>query len=202
MAAVLINLLIVIGTVLVTGTYAFFNEEKKPRLRSFLHGQRYFTTLSNQFSALVSLILLCYQIPALRGAAYNLPLWLCYLRHVATVSVMVTMVTVLVFLGPIYGYKTQLGGTSFFVHLLGPVAAILGCAYFDGIPKLPAAAIFLGLIPTALYGALYLYMVVIRGKEHGGWEDFYVFNKDGKWPISVTLMLAGTLVLSIILWLL
>ena len=57
--------------------------------------------------------------------------------------------------------------------------------------------VFLGIVPMLLYGILYLYMVVISKK----WEDFYGFNKTGKWPISFVLMTVGSFLISLILWL-
>ena len=46
-----------------------------------------------------------------------------------------------------------------------------------------------------LYGLLYLNKVVSR-KE---WDDFYGFNRDGKWPLSFAAMLIGTALLCLLL---
>ena len=48
-----------------------------------------------------------------------------------------------------------------------------------------------GLLPVVLYGPLYLYRI-LYAPEGKRWEDFYGFNKSGKWPISFAAMLAGT----------
>ena len=48
-----------------------------------------------------------------------------------------------------------------------------------------------GLLPVALYGPLYLYKILFAPPEKR-WEDFYGFNKTGKWPVSFAAMLAGT----------
>ena len=53
----------------------------------------------------------------------------------------------------------------------------------------------LGLLPVLLYGLLYLNKVVSR-KE---WDDFYGFNRDGKWPLSFAAMLIGTALLCLLL---
>ena len=59
--------------------------------------------------------------------------------------------------------------------------------------------VLLGVVPVVLYGALYLNRVVFTDGEKA-WEDFYGFNKGGKWWISLTLMLLATLLISLALW--
>ena len=45
----------------------------------------------------------------------------------------------------------------------------------------------LGVIPVILYGFVYLYEVVMIGR----WDDFYGYNKNGKWPVSMAAMFVG-----------
>jgi len=42
-------------------------------------------------------------------------------------------------------------------------------------------------IPVILYGFVYLYEVVMIGR----WDDFYGYNKNGKWPVSMAAMFVG-----------
>ena len=49
----------------------------------------------------------------------------------------------------------------------------------------------LGVLPVLLYGAVYLYQV-IYAPEGKRWDDFYGFNKGGKWPVAFTGMVIGT----------
>ena len=46
-----------------------------------------------------------------------------------------------------------------------------------------------------LYGLLYLHRVV-RIKR---WEDFYGFNRDGRWPLSFLAMVLGAAAVSLLL---
>ena len=46
---------------------------------------------------------------------------------------------------------------------------------------------------------LYLWKVVYCPEEKR-WEDFYGFNKDGKWPVSYGIMIAGTLVICLLFY--
>ena len=49
----------------------------------------------------------------------------------------------------------------------------------------------LGLLPVMVYGPWYLYKIQFA-PENKRWDDFYGFNKGGKWPISFAMMLVGT----------
>ena len=122
--------------------------------------------------------------------------WL--LKYLGTASVTVTFLTVMVFLGPTMGYKSQLEGWSFYLHVIGPLLAIISFCFLERIWPLSCVVALLGLLPVLLYGILYLYKVVITKQ----WEDFYGFNKNGKWKISFSAMVIGTFLVCILLWLL
>lgn len=187
-AAILINAVIAVVTLAIT-----WKAQK-----------RYFTTLSNIFSAVVSVVLLIIEIVLLAGGKgiADLPAWAVVLKYVATVSVTVTFLTVMAFLGPIYGYKSQLGGTGAWVHAAGPLLAVIAIGFLEKGYALSFWEGFLGMIPTVIYGIVYLYMVVEKGEKNGGWEDFYSFNRGGKWPISFSAMMFGTAVICVLLTLL
>ena len=48
-----------------------------------------------------------------------------------------------------------------------------------------------GMLPVLLYGPLYLYKILFAPPEKR-WDDFYGFNKQGKWPVAFAAMVAGT----------
>ena len=59
---------------------------------------------------------------------------------------------------------------------------------------MPAWTIAIGSLPVPVYGVLYMYRVIYAPEEKR-WEDFYGFNRGGKWVISVVLMtVAGALI--------
>ena len=142
---------------------------------------RYFTVLSNVFCALVSLAL---AITRLRGAV---PVPLLLLKYVATHAVTVTLLTVLVFLGPQFGYKPLFSGPDFLLHLLCPLLALVSFLAWDR-PQMTPLLSLIGVLPVLLYGFLYLRKVVYAK----AWEDFYGFNRGGKWPVSFVAMQAGS----------
>ncbi len=160
------------------------------RKASFRIMLRFFTVLSNLFCAAASLTV------AVGWLSGSVPQAVWILKYVGTAAVTVTLLTVLVFLGPTIGYKKLLTGPDFGLHLLCPVLAILSFALLEK-PELAFGTVFLGLLPVLLYGFLYLYKVIAAKT----WEDFYGFNRGGKWPVSFAVMLAGTFLISWILWL-
>ena len=149
---------------------------------------RYFTSLSNVFCAAASLALVCAR---LRGAV---PVPVLLFKFAATVAVLVTLLTVLFFLGPQLGYKRLLSGPDLWLHLICPVLALLSWLGWERIPVSPAASL-LGVLPVLLYGGLYYYKVV----QKKAWDDFYGFNRGGKWPLSALIMFGGAALLSLLL---
>ena len=151
---------------------------------------RFFTVLSNLFCALAALLLLLCE---LFGA---MPLWATTLKYMATVSVTVTFLTVLLFLWPSMGTIHGLwDGPEFVMHLSTPLLAIFSFLFFEQ-KGLSAWIIPLGILPVLLYGCLYFNRVIIART----WEDMYGFNRGGKWRLSFVLMLLGTAVVATLLW--
>lgn len=141
---------------------------------------RFFTVLSNLFCAFAALLM--FLMPSKD--------WVWTLKYIAVAAVSVTMLTVFVFLGPTMGYKKLLTGSELMMHLVTPLIAIGSFCLLEKRPlSFPTA--MLGMLPVLLYGTLYLYKVIYAPKGER-WEDFYGFNRDGKWPLSFALMLLGT----------
>ena len=185
------NLVIVLCTVYCS-ILCFRDKEGNWSFSEFCRKLRFFTLLSNLLSAFASLVALFF----LRNGGLPHGVWL--LKYLGTASVTVTFLTVMVFLGPTMGYKSQLEGWSFYLHVIGPLLAIISFCFLERIWPLSFAVALLGLLPVVLYGILYLYKVVITKQ----WEDFYGFNKNGKWKISFSAMVIGTFLVCILLWLL
>ena len=153
---------------------------------------RFFTILSNLFCACACLaVVFC-----LRSGA--LPRWVWIVKYVGTSAVTVTLLTVMVFLGPALGYKSQLSGAGFYYHLVGPLLAIVSFCFLERVFDLSFVLSLLGIVPVLLYGLFYLYKVVLCPEEKR-WEDFYGYNKSGKWPISFAAMMVGAFVICLLL---
>lgn len=156
---------------------------------------RYFTVDSNVLAALASAASVPVSLRALFAGEERMPRALLLFRFVGTAAVAVTFFTVLIFLGPIYGYPMMYAGSNLFLHLLCPLFFFLSFLFFTGRgERLPLRLFWLGVLPVVLYGAVYLYCVLIRGN----WPDFYVFNSDGRWYVSLVVMLSATALLSVL----
>ncbi len=151
---------------------------------------RFFTTLSNVLCALAELMVCICQL------AGEVPRWVWILKYIGTAAVTVTMVTVFVFLAPQYGLKNLLAGQEFFLHFLTPIMALVSFCVFERRGMDFPTALY-GMLPLVLYAPLYLYKVLLA-PEGKRWEDFYGFNRTGKWPVSLAAMLAGTFALCMV----
>ncbi len=155
---------------------------------------RYFTTLSNLFCAAASLAVASAR---LWGAV---PPSVLVLKFIGTAAVSVTLLTVMLFLGPfVYDFKLLLTGPDFWLHLICPLLAIFSLLLWDK-PDVSFGFALLGVLPVLLYGGYYLYHVILAppGKR---WVDFYGFNRKGKWPVSYVLMVLCAFLISVVLWL-
>ena len=151
---------------------------------------RFFTVQSNILCAVTMLIM------AIASLAGTVPEWVWILKYIGTASVTVTMLTVFFFLGPSIGKgwtKRLLMGADFFMHLSTPLLALVTFCFLEKRGMSFTQSLW-GLLPIALYGPLYLYRI-LYAPEGKRWDDFYGFNKSGKWPISFTAMFIGTLLI-------
>jgi hypothetical protein len=189
-SACVCNILLVVLTVL--GMVSFFTRGGDGNMS--VVGSRcfvFFTVDSNILAAVAAAVCLAWELrgrkPPRAAAAFKLT---------GAVSVAVTFFTVLLFLGPVFGFRGMYAGVNFFMHLASPLLAMISVCFFEFRPQLRFRSIFLGLLPTVVYGAVYLTMVVLLRK----WMDFYGFNMGGMWPLSFALMLLATWLLSLLLW--
>ena len=155
---------------------------------------RYFTVLSNELCALCSLVVIIAWL-----ANGSLPLWVILLKYVGTVAVAVTFLTVFLILGPLSGaWDKLLTGPDLFWHLFCPLLAIASLCFFEHT-DFGFGWVFLGLVPVISYGIFYFYRVVALPEDRR-MEDFYGFNKNGKWPVSCAMMLVLSFAACVILW--
>ncbi len=186
MADIILNFVIfAVTAVLMAGT---FRKDGKWTPESGRKALRFFTCQSNVLCAATSLI---YAAAALCGLV---PEWVWILKYIGTAGVTVTMLTVFLFLAPSVGkdwYGILLKGAgNLFMHLLTPLTALVSFCVFEKRGMSFPQSLY-GMLPVALYGPMYLYKTIFA-PEGKRWEDFYGFNKSGKWPVSFAAMLAGT----------
>ena len=158
----------------------------------------YFTTDSNILSAIAALIMAFFEIQILKGKVKTLPHFAVIFKYVATVSVMVTFFTVMLFLGPIYTYKFVLSDTAFYMHLVEPLSAFISLCVFETASPISMKEMLLGLLPTVIYGIVYVVEVILISAENGGWYDFYSFNIGGYWYVTVFVMILATFLICLL----
>ena len=186
-----LNTLIALLTLLIVVSFFRKDGQWVPERGKF--ALRFFTTLSNILCAAACLL------TALAMNAGGVPEWIWTLKYIGTAAVTVTMLTVLLFLAPSFGkgaLKALLSGTDLFMHLITPLLALVSFCVFERRGMTLCQSLW-GLLPVVLYGPLYLYKILFALPEKR-WEDFYGFNKQGKWPAAFGLMAAGTLVLCVL----
>ena len=198
--SIIIHVLIIVLTIRAVGSMFLYRGEGNMQVLGVAVFQ-YFTTLSNVLSAVASVVLVIFRIRQylIKSDLHVLPGWIMTLRFAGTVAVGVTLLTVLLFLGPAIGYRPLFVGHNLFLHLTGPLLAIAALLFFDFGQPLNQGQVLFTVLPTFLYGSLYLYKVVVQGEARGGWKDFYGFNAGGRWYLSVLIMLAGTYLLGTVL---
>ena len=184
-ASVILNIIIfagVIGAVL----WALPKAEKKSVVF------RYFTVLSNLLCAAASAAV------AVLRLSGTLPFWAGVFKYVGTCAVTVTLLTVFLFLAPSLGSLTELlKAQDFLLHFLCPVLAIISYVFFDRT-EMSFPFVLLGTAPVVFYGLYYLYRVVFAPQSRR-WEDFYTFNRGGKWPVSFAAMVLAAFIISVLL---
>ncbi len=156
----------------------------------------FFTIDSNILAAVASLFMCFFSVKHFKDEKAEIPKWLSLFKFVGTTAVTVTFLTVIFFLGPTMGYGLMFAGSSLYLHLINPLLCIISYICFEKSEVLPLKYSLLGLLPTAIYGVVYVVMVVFTQK----WPDFYGFNTGGFWFVSLPVMLAATYLFAFCLW--
>lgn len=132
---------------------------------------KYFTVLSNLFNGGMSLI---YAGWLLRGIEITPIKKTWKLSAVSTVGL--TFVTVMAFLGPVFGYRLMFQGANLWMHLILPVTSLLSFMFLERGIKMPFKYTIWVIMGALLYGTGYLLNIAFNGI--GTWpdsNDFYGF---------------------------
>ena len=146
---------------------------------------KYFTVLSNLLAGLASFTALLGFVSRKKGADRRLPKAILIFRYVATVSVLTTFLTVLVFFLPLYGYAKLYAGSNFWFHMIIPLTSIAGFFAIPDRTRISFKATFLTLVPVLLYAAFYCANLLINGVggAYPHTNDWYGFLNWG-WTIG------------------
>jgi len=183
----------VILAVAVVGSWiSLFVSASGTLMQNGINSLKYFTVLSNLLEGAASVIWL---VSTFRNGKASTHAEL--LKYIAAAAVGLTCVTVLVFLGPLYGYPAMFAGASLYMHLLTPVAAIAEIIFLSDYTYTRKDNRMVVLSPL-VYGVFYLGNNLINGI--GEWpdtNDWYLFLTWG-YPVGVIIFA----VICVVTWLL
>lgn len=147
-----------------------------------LRSLKFYTVLSNLLNGAVCLVFAA----RLLGSGWvttRLKTW----RLVGASTAGLTFLTVMLFLGPAFGYQYMFNGPNFFLHFLLPVLSILSFICFERTGTIPYRYTLYAMLPMLLYTIGYLLNIIIQGV--GEWpnrHDFYGFLLWGL-PVGVAI---------------
>ena len=185
------NLFIFLGTL-----YAFYlmycRSEGNLQARGF-EAFKYFTVQSNVFGGVMAAVWLTFAAAG-RKRGKDIPRAVHLLKFAAAVSLGLTFLTVMVFLGRIYGYIPLLRGANLWFHLLIPLTAMAEFVFFNR-EKISMKNCAASMLPMLLYALVYLVYNLVMGRSDDPFRfDWYGFLLWG-WGVGVFIFLiicAGT----------
>lgn len=162
------------------------------------HPLHYFTVISNLLSATGAAFMFPYAVEGIRKKRFILPRWLVLFQYSGATCVTITLVSSLAIILPTQGI-TSLAGANFWLHIITPFLTVLLFESVETGYAITFRESLIALIPYWIYMSIYSVMVLIIGKENGGWSDFYMTK--AFWPawVSIILMLGIGLGVSAIL---
>lgn len=160
---------------------------------------KYYTVLSNLFSAAVSATyLIAFLLP---GTTPSTPMLA--FKLAAAAVVMVTFLVTALLLVPRHGRSLYRGG-NFWLHLVLPLCALLDVVAYAPVGTLPLGATWGSAAFTALYGVGYLKPILQHGaRKDGKVYDFYGFLRwgDDKLPLVAVSLILASWSIALAIWL-
>ena len=154
-----------------------------------LENLKYFTLQSNLLAGLAALLwIICFAKNADEKKMHSVEI----LKYAAAVSVGLTFITVMGFLGNLYGYAMMLSGANLGFHLIVPVLALWEiCGLCD--TKFTKKDNLLAVLPMILYGIGYMLNCIINGI--GEWPDMHDWYGFLQWGYPVGAAIFAFLIL-------
>lgn len=163
-----------------------------------LGAMKYFTVLSNLFQAGTSIAWVVMLARQSRGRISGPSRRLCRLKYAATVAVGLTFFTVLLFLGPLYGYESMYDHANLWFHLVVPLLAMIDFALLDRAATVPLGDFRFAMLPMLAYAVYYIGNLLINGMEDNDWYGFARGGLRGA-ILAFVIILAGNAILALLL---
>ncbi len=169
-------------------------------MASRLRSLKYFTIDSNLLAAASALVAAFYEL----FRPKDIPRWVYALKLAGAVSVMVTLLTVLFFLGPVFGYMNMFRGVNLYLHLLAPLMALFIFCFLEGSGKLTLIHTFPATIPLLLYACFYLGNIKLNGMGEGqntnDWYGLMSFFGLSRAPLIFLVFALSAWLIALVLW--
>ncbi|HIW07878.1 MAG TPA: hypothetical protein H9890_00535 [Candidatus Faecalibacterium intestinigallinarum] len=170
-----------------------------------VHAQMFlfYTELSNLFAMGVCFVTALCQLRALLTGG-EMPAWVRTLKYTVTCCLMLTFLTVVFVLAPMYGpdghYVMLLTSSMLYNHFLNPVTALLSFVLLERVPALPRRAVGRAMIPTLVYGGIMLAANIAKVYK-GPYPFLYVYEQP-LWTscMWVVVILGGALLIAWAVW--
>lgn len=160
------------------------------------HGAKvflFYTENSNYFAGLVSFIFCATGIVSLKKNK-RIDDWVCVLRFVSTVCLLVTLVVVSCVFIPMFPKTAEgmlLKNSNLYEHFLCPVLSLLSFLFFENNFKLSKKYFWWALFPTVIYGVLIVLFNVLKIVK-GPYPFLFVYEI--KWWICALFLLGILLI--------
>ncbi len=193
--SLIINFLIAAVTTGIIISY-FFTESTF--IKSTTEIFRFFTTDSNILAAVAAVVVMIFDIKIIRGKTEKIPQAAIFFKFAGTACLMITFLTSLFYLVPMYGFSFIFGGTFFHMHMTAPLMSLFSLCLFEKSDRLSFIKSHLAYVPMAAYAAVYFVMVNVIGEANGGWRDLYSFGENGIVFITIAIIAEDIIVVNLL----
>ncbi len=145
---------------------------------TFIYGENifksyiYFTMISNTMAAISVAFVIPFAVEGIRKSRFILPEWVSVLLFVSTSSISTVLVLIACMLRYAPLDKT-IGYGGLYAHFVCPVLVLILFFQIESGYQHKRRDRILACLPFCFYTILYYIMVVVVGKERGGWDDIY-----------------------------
>lgn len=152
---------------------------------------KYYTVDANFLTAFAALLAIPWELRAAGNPGKALPHGILLLYFAGVVSLAVTFLTVIFFLGPLLGWAKICEGSNLCMHLIMPVFVLILFVWSGYGREISAGERIIGILPTALYGTGYLIHILMTDTSFGtNGNDWYGFAQWGLGMLAPVLLLA------------
>lgn len=137
----------------------------------------FYTENTNYLALVISIIYCIGCLIALKNNT-NIAKWIHILRYMVTMCLTLTFVIVICILIPFkpnFWLFMLFQDSNLYQHLLCPVISVISFLFFESQIKLNKKHIFYSLIPTIIYGVIFLVLNILKIIE-GPYPFFYVYS--------------------------